>query len=107
YGDANPTFTGSISGVQNSDPVTLTFTTVADETSGVGSYAIVPHATATAAVLANYTVSSTNGSLSVTARTLTISAADKTKVYGDANPTFTGSISGVRSEEHTSELQSL
>src|SRR5207253_38444 len=96
YGDANPTFTGSISGVQNGDAVTLSFSTGADATSGVGSYAIVPHANGTDAVLANYDVQPTNGSLSVTKRALVISAADKTKVYGDANPTFTGSISGVQ-----------
>src|SRR5437660_5847671 len=85
YGDANPSFTGAISGVQNGDAVTLSFSTGADATSGVGSYAIVPHANGTDAVLANYDVQPTNGSLSVTKRALVISAADKTKVYGDAN----------------------
>src|SRR5437660_2540530 len=97
YGDANPSFTGAISGVQNGDAVTLSFSTGADATSGVGSYAIVPHANGTDAVLANYDVQPTNGSLSVTKRALVISAADKTKVYGDANPTFTGSISDGQS----------
>ena len=68
YGDPNPTFTGTILGVRNSDPITLTFTTVADATSVPGTYVIVPHATATAAVLANYTVAATNGTLTISAR---------------------------------------
>src|SRR5436305_5455331 len=97
YGDANPTFTGQISGVQNGDAVTLSFTSIADATTGIGDYAIVPHANGTDAVLANYNVQPTNGTLTITKRALTIAAADKSKVYGDANPTFTGQIS--RSEE--------
>src|SRR3989442_10800247 len=80
YGDANPTFTGSISGIQNSDPITESFTTSADQTSGVGGYAIVPHADGTGGVLANFNVLETNGTLTVTKRDLLISAADKSKV---------------------------
>src|SRR6185437_14654052 len=96
YGDANPVFTGTMSGVQNGDPIALSFSSPADETSGVGGYAIVPHANASDAVLANYMVDASDGTLTVTKRTLTITAADKSKVYGDANPVFTGSISGVQ-----------
>src|SRR5438309_2181615 len=93
YGDANPTFTGSISGVQNGDAVTLSFTTGADASSGVGSYAIVPHANGTDAVLANYDVQPTNGSLSVRSEERRVGKECKTRVYGDANPTFNVSIS--------------
>src|SRR5207248_10051834 len=96
YGDANPTFTGSTSGVPHSLHDALPISTGADATSGVGSYAIVPHANGTDAVLANYDVQPTKRLLSGTSTALEISAADKTKVYGDANPTFTGSISGVQ-----------
>src|SRR5205085_967552 len=103
YGAGNPTLTGSISGVQNSDPVSESFTTVADAASGIGDYAIVPHADATAAVLANYSVIATNGTLTITKRDLLISAADKTKLYGAGNPTLTGSISGVQNSDPVSE----
>jgi hypothetical protein len=103
YGAANPTFTGSISGVQNADAVSLSFSSLADASSGVGSYAIVPHADATDAVLANYSVDASNGTLTVTKRTLTIAAADKSKLYGAANPTFTGSISGIQNSDAITE----
>src|SRR5436305_5533786 len=96
YGDANPTFTGQISGVQNGDAVTLSFTSIAEATTGIGDYDIVPDHNCTDAVLANYNVQPTNGTLTITKRALTIAAADKSKVYGDANPTFTGQISGVQ-----------
>src|SRR5438067_9039939 len=93
YGYANPTFTGSISGVQNGDAVTLSFSTGADATSGVGSYAIVPHANGTDAVLANYqTPAITNGTLTVTKAPLSASAADKSKLHGAANPALTGAL---------------
>src|SRR5438067_12215394 len=91
YGYANPTFTGSISGVQNGDAVTLSFSTGADATSGVGSYAIVPHANGTDAVLEIGRASCREGAQTAVKRALVISAADKTKVYGDANPSFTSS----------------
>ena len=99
YGAENPVFTGSIVGVQNSDPVTLSFTTAADNSSGVGSYAIVPHANGGEAVLANYDVEAANGTLTVSKAPLSASAADKTKVYGDANPVFTGSLTGVQNSD--------
>ena len=47
-------------------------------------------------MLANYDLQPTNGTLTVTRRTLTILAADKSKVYGEDNPAFTGSITGVQ-----------
>ncbi len=83
YGAAIPSFTGAIDGTQTGDAITLNFTTAADETSGVGTYAIVPQANAEAGVLDNYTVIPTNGTLTVTKAPLTITADDATKTYGD------------------------
>ena len=96
YGAGNPPLTGSMVGVQIGDAVTLSVSTQADVRSGVGSYPIVPQAMGTDAVLANYKVEATNGTLTVTARDLVITADDKLKVYGAANPPFTGSITGVQ-----------
>jgi MBG domain (YGX type) len=96
YGAGNPAFTGSISGVQNSDAVTVGFTSAADEATGIGTYAIVPHAEGTPAVLANYDVQPTNGTLTINPAPLSATADDKSKVYGDANPTLTGSLTGVK-----------
>src|SRR5436305_11405722 len=91
YGAGNPTLTGSISGVQNSDPVSESFTTVADAASGIGDYAIVPHADATAAVLANYSVIATNGKMRRAKGGTLVTSADNTTPYGAGNTTLTGS----------------
>jgi subtilisin-like proprotein convertase family protein len=95
YGAALPTFTASYSGFVNGDtaaslttPVTLG--TAATATSKAGAYAI----TASGAVDANYTITEVNGSLSVTAAPLTITANNATKVYGAPLPTFTANYSG-------------
>jgi len=63
YGAANPTFTGSITGAQNGDAFTESFTTTATSTSAPGTYAIVPSAAGTN--LAQYQVSVTNGTLTI------------------------------------------
>ena len=98
YGDGNPALTGSIVGIKNSDAITASYSTTADATTGVGSYSIVPAAvdasTAQAAQLTPVTLN--NGSLGITQAPLSITAADKTKIYGDGNPALTGSIVGIK-----------
>ena len=64
YGAANPPFTGSVSGQQNGDPFSESFSTSATISSPVNTYAIVPSVTGTN--LADYTQVVTNGTLSVT-----------------------------------------
>jgi hypothetical protein len=101
YGDANPELTGSISGVQNSDAITASYTTVADQTSNVGDYDIVPTAVdASPAKLSNYNVTLVKGTLRVTKAPLTITADDQQKVLGSANPTLTGVITGIKNGDH-------
>src|SRR5205085_9015095 len=94
YGYANTSIGGAISGGQWGAAVWLSYSTGADATSGVGSYAIVPHANGTDAVLRSEERRAGNAWLSRTKPALLNTEADKTKVYGDANPTYTGSISG-------------
>ena len=64
YGVPNPTFTGNVSGQQNGDTFNETFTTTAVQASPVGSYPIVP--LAAGSNLADYTVSTSSGTLSIT-----------------------------------------
>jgi hypothetical protein len=72
-------------GLVNSDTVTsVTLTsagTAATATLGGGPYAIIPSA-AVGSGLANYSISYVNGSLSVSAATLTITASNANKTYG-------------------------
>ena len=45
--------------------------------------------------LGNYNVVAT-GTLTITPAPLTASAADASRLYGDANPAFTGTLSGQK-----------
>ena len=60
----------------------------------VGAYTIVPSAAAGISS-ANYNITYANGTLTVTARPiLTVKANNATKVFGDAHPSFTYTITG-------------
>lgn len=82
YGARNPAFSGSVSGLQNGDSVTLGFSTSATSSSPVGQYAIVPSPMAAVNVLNNYVVTPFSGTLTVlpetTSLTVTISPASIT-----------------------------
>ncbi|MBZ5533572.1 MAG: beta-propeller fold lactonase family protein [Acidobacteriia bacterium] len=95
YGAANPAFTGAITGIKNGDNITATYASVATATSNAGTYPIVPTLVDPTGKLGNYTVTSNNGTLTVTAAPLTVTAANATRVYGDPNPAFTGTITGL------------
>jgi hypothetical protein len=96
YGDSNPALTGTITGLRSGDTITAIYTTVADITSAVGDYVIVPILVDPDNKLSNYTVIINNGTLTVTPAPLSIVADDTTRAIGQPNPTFTGTISGVK-----------
>ncbi|RKR04803.1 gliding motility-associated-like protein [Flavobacterium sp. 90] len=105
YGEVNPALTVTYSGFANGDTVASlttapTITTTADTSSSVGSYPI----TASGAVSSNYTFSYVAGSLTVTAATLTVTADNQTKVYGDVNPTLTVTYSGFANGDTVASL---
>jgi MBG domain (YGX type)/YDG domain/HYR domain len=89
YGAANPAFTGTLIGVVNGDAITANYDSAATQSSPVGSYAIVPALADPDGKLANYTVTSTNGTLTVTPKPITVTADAQSKVYGDADPALT------------------
>ena len=64
-GRSNPTFTGSISGVQGGDNITATFSSAATANSPAGNYEIVTALNDPDQRLGNYAVSLTNGVLTV------------------------------------------
>jgi filamentous hemagglutinin family protein len=107
YGDANPTFTGSIAGFRNSDTASvisgLVYGSVADITSNAGTYAI----TGSGASATNYDFSYVPGTLTVTRALLTVTADNATREYGLADPTFTGSITGFRNSDTASVISGL
>ncbi|WP_042446548.1 beta strand repeat-containing protein [Azospirillum sp. B510] len=90
YGDTATLSGYTVTGLKNSDSVTgvtLSSTGTA-ATAGVGSYSI-SGSSAQGTGLSNYTVSYTDGTLTVNPATLTIAADDVTKTYGDT-ATLTG-----------------
>ncbi len=99
YGLTNPLFSGVLSGVQNGDNISATYSSVAAVSSNIGDYPIVPTLVDPDNKLTNYVTAITNGTLTLTAAPLTAVADDKTKVYGSANPAFTGIVTGVRNSD--------
>src|SRR5439155_9722425 len=97
YGAANPALTGAILGIQNSEPITATYATTATPASIVSRYAIVPTLSdGCTGKLFNYTVSGTNGNPSGIPAPLSVTAANTSRPYGAANPTFTWDIAGLQ-----------
>ena len=96
YGAANPALTGSLVGVQNGDNITAVYTTVANTNSPVGTYAIIPTLVDPDSKLANYTVTTNNGTLDVTAAALTVAANNASRAYGATNPVLNGTITGIQ-----------
>jgi hypothetical protein len=94
YGLVNPAFSGTITGLQNGDNITATYSTTATPASGVGGYAISPSLVDPGSKLGNYAVTSNKGTLTVTAAPLTIAANNAAKPYGAPLPAFTASYGG-------------
>jgi hypothetical protein len=69
----------------------------------VGTYTI----TASGAADANYTITHVSGTLTVTAATITVTADDKPKTFGQALPELTATYSGFVNGEGTSDLTAL
>ena len=92
YGDANPA-SGTISVTSGSLAVTDAISdsagvsSTATTTSNVGDYALTPTGvTFTKGSADNYSITYSNGTLTVTPRPITVTAGNASKVYGDANP---------------------
>jgi hypothetical protein len=81
YGSPNPPLTGTVSGVQNNENITASYSTAAAQTSDAGSYAIVPQLSG--ATLSNYEVTAASGTLTITKAPQTISWSNPADiVYG-------------------------
>ncbi len=95
YGAANPTFTATITGFVNGQTAgvlggALSVTSPAVVTSPTGSYAIIPGGLTSA----NYSLSVVNGTLTITPASLTGTAQNVERAYGQTNPVFSVSYSG-------------
>lgn len=95
YGSPNPMFGGHVSGAVSGDAIAATYSSVATESSPIGTYAIVPTLQDPAGKLANYDFTVVDGTLTVTKAALTVRANDATRLYGDENPELTGTLTGL------------
>ena len=66
YGQANPLFGGTVTGLQNGDNITATYSCSANSNNLVGAYAIVPALVDPGNRQTNYALSLINGALTVT-----------------------------------------
>ena len=84
FGEANPVFTGTMVGLTNNDPITASFNCAAAPTAPVGTYDITATLIDPNGRLANYSVTSNKGTLTVARATQTITfAALPDKKYND------------------------
>jgi gliding motility-associated-like protein len=90
YGDTNPPLTITYTGFLGTDDLAVldiapTVTTTALQYSNVGTYPISP----AGGLDNNYTLSYTDGSLTIGKAALMVTADNKSKIYGEANPLLT------------------
>ncbi len=99
YGDADPALTYSITtgALVGSDSLTGSLTRASGE--NAGTYAINQ---GTLAASSNYTVIFVSANLTVSKATLSITAAAKSKTYGDADPSLTYTVSGLKNSDTSS-----
>lgn len=104
YGSANPALTATYSGFVNGDTessiILPTISTIATNTSPAGSYQIKVNGGSAI----NYSLNKVYGTLTVKKAPLTVTADDKSRQYGIANPVFTVSYSGFVNGENSSVL---
>ena len=91
YGDNNPALSASVSGTVNSDTLDYTLATDALKFSDVGDYSI----TVSLGLNPNYTVATTDNTLTIDARPATVTANDLSKAYGDDNPALAATVNGA------------
>jgi len=104
YGQPNPPLSGTLEGIQNFDPITVTFTTAAETNSPVGGYPILPSLQDPADRLGNYSVITNGGSLTIEPAPLLVQADDAGRIYGQTNPPFTATFTGFVNGEDASAL---
>ena len=96
YGDADPALTYSVSGFQGSETaIIMTGALARAEGNSVGEYEINKGTLGAP----NYTISFTGATFTITAATLAITADDKTKIYGAADPELTYTVAGLKYED--------
>jgi MBG domain (YGX type) len=93
YGDADPTLTGTLSGFLPADDVTATYSRAAGD-AVVGSPYTISAMLSPAGVLGNYDITYNTASFTINKRPASVTPNAASKIYGDADPALTGTLSG-------------
>ncbi|HVU25190.1 MAG TPA: MBG domain-containing protein [Opitutus sp.] len=109
YGDDNPAFGATTSGLKLTDKLDdvladFAVTTTASAASNVGTYNLTPGGTA---VTANYDITFKPGTLTINKAPLFIVPELSSRLYGDPDPAFTISATGLRNGDTTAVVHSL
>src|SRR4029077_18435747 len=95
YGALDPTLTGTLSGFLAGDGVTAGYSRAPGE-SVAGSPYLISATLSPAGALANYTITSNTANFTINKATASVTPAAASKTYGNADPVFTGKLSGFR-----------
>ena len=91
YGDGNPVLSYQANGLLAGDTLAGVLDAGASASSGVGAYAIRIGTLGNP----NYAISYTGADLTITARPITITAHDRSRIYGAANPALAYDVGGA------------
>ena len=95
YGEADPTLTYTVNGLAGNDFIIASLSRAAGE--DAGTYAISVKAEPNP----NYVIETLPGTLTIGRRAVTVTADNKIKVYGDADPELTAKVEGLAEGDGT------
>jgi hypothetical protein len=93
YGDADPTLSGTLSGFLAADGVSAVYSRIPGETVAGSPYAISA-VLSPVEVLTNYAITYNTAEFNITLKAATVTPDPASKVYGDADPTLSGTLTG-------------
>jgi hypothetical protein len=93
YGNADPALTGTLSGFLAADSVTATYSRIAGETVAGSPYTISA-TLSPAGVLSNYNITYNTANFTITPKAASVTPNAASKIYGNADPALTGTLSG-------------
>src|SRR5215813_12839495 len=103
YGDADPALSGTLTGFLSGDNVTATYSCTAGET--VGTYTISA-TLSPAGVLGNYDITYNTALFTINKRPASVTPNAASKIYGDADPALSGTLTGFLSGDNVTATYS-
>ena len=99
YGDSDPALTATVTGLVGEDTIEYSLARAAGE--NIGTYTITPSG---AAEQGNYEIEYVNGTLAITKATVTVTADDKSKNFGENDPALTAVVTGLKNGDNASVI---